>query len=480
MRKPQIAGTWYPDDSEKLEQLFSPWSERPSRDMRPSALILPHAGYAYSGDIAAEACSHADPSAYRRIIILAPSHHMAFPGKVSVEPAGDVDTPFGPAVFSQELHERLLALPCATCIPEAHHAEHSISIQLPLLKRFFPQCSFGALLVGDLIRSGDAMAKQRGALAEALHALFDAETLVVVSSDFTHYGKSFGYVPFTEQIPCNMEGLDRRVWEAFATNRPDIFADFMRHTQATVCGASSMLLLLDALPEQARFTRIDYASSGMKTGDFSHCVGYTAGAVETDWSLPRKHAGAAADAAPVSFQTGRLLPMLARRQLRRHFGLPCNEPLPPMDPGMFIELQRRRATFVTLTIRGRLRGCIGDIIPQRPLWDSVTARAMSAAFDDHRFSKLTREELDKVDIEVSVLTPPGPIASPREIVIGRHGVILQKNGRGAVFLPQVAPEQGWDVPTMLTHLSLKAGLPPDAWQEGCQFFAFTAQIFRER
>ncbi len=479
MRKPQIAGTWYPDDAGKLEQIFSPWAETPPRDMCPSALILPHAGYAYSGDIAAEACSHADPSAYRRIIILAPSHRMAFPGKVSVEPAGDVETPFGPAGFSGELHDRLLALPCATHIPEAHPAEHSIAIQLPLLKRFFPQCAFGALLVGDLIHAGEAVKKSRATLARALHDLLDAETLLVVSSDFTHYGKSFGYVPFTEQIPRNMEDLDSRAWEAFAANRPDIFADFMRHTRATVCGASSMLLLLEALPEQARFTRIDYANSGMKTGDYSHCVGYTAGAVETDWSLPCKKTAAGSGSDPISLRTGRLLPMLARRQLRRHFGLPCNALLPPMDPGMFIELQRLRATFVTLSIRGRLRGCIGDILPLRPLWDSVTARAGSAAFEDPRFPKLTREELDKVDIEVSVLTPPLPIASPSEIVIGRHGVILQKSRRSAVFLPQVAPEQGWDVPTMLTHLSLKAGLPSDAWKEGCQFFAFTAQIFRE-
>ncbi|MBR4424217.1 MAG: AmmeMemoRadiSam system protein B, partial [Mailhella sp.] len=366
MRKPHIAGTWYPDDAGKLEHIFSPWVERPPRDMRPSALILPHAGYAYSGDIAAEACSHADPSAYRRIIILAPSHRMAFPGKVSVEPAGEVETPFGPAEFSRELHERLLTLPCATHISEAHPAEHSIAIQLPLLKRFFPQCVFGGLLVGDLIRAGDAAEKQRGALAQALHDLFDEETLVVVSSDFTHYGKSFGYVPFTEQIPRNMQDLDRRAWEAFAANSPDIFADFMRRTRTTVCGASCMLLLLEALPEQARFTRIDYANSGMKTGDFDHCVGYTAGAVETDWSLPRKNAASDPGSAPISYQTGRLLPMLARRQLRRQFGLPCNELLPHVDAGMLIELQRRRATFVTLSIKGRLRGCIGDILPQRP------------------------------------------------------------------------------------------------------------------
>ena len=479
MRKPLIAGTWYPDNAQQIEGLFSPWTERPQRDMRPAALILPHAGYAYSGAIAAEACSRVDPRQYKKIVILAPSHTHAFAGAVSVEPAGEVETPFGPACFSAGLHEALASLPHATFIPEAHRREHSIDIQLPLLRRFFPQCEMGALITGDFIhaRNTEVPCKE---VARALNALFDRETLVVVSTDFTHYGKGFGFQPFTEDIPQNMEDLDRRAYEAFATGDPEIFRDFMRFTRTTVCGASAMLLLLEALPRDARFTRIDYASSGLQTGDWSRCVGYTAAAVQADWDLPPEKAPAQQGAASISFRTGRLLPALARRQLRRQFSLPVNEPLPSLDAAMFTELQQKRAVFVTLNIRGRLRGCIGELLPMRPLWSSVVGRAVSAAFEDPRFPKLSREELDQVDIEVSVLTPPVPVASSSEIVLGRHGVILQKRGRQAVFLPQVAVEQRWDLETMLAHLSVKAGLSPDDWKEGCSFLVFTAQIFHER
>ncbi len=478
MRKPLIAGTWYPDNAQQIEELFSPWAERPQKDLRPSALILPHAGYAFSGSIAAEACSRVDPEQYKKIIILAPSHTHSFTGSVSVEPAGEVETPFGPVRFSPQLHEALSSLPNALFIPEAHKREHSIDIQLPLLKRFFPQCEVGALITGDFVHARNTE-DARKKTAQALRSLFDRETLVVVSTDFTHYGKRFGYLPFTDNIPANMEDLDRRAYEAFAVNDPEIFLDFMRYTRATVCGASALLLLLETLPAEAEFTRIDYANSGMLTGDWGNCVGYTATAVTADWSLSPEKSPSRQGTAPISCRTGRLLPILARRHLRRQFGLPVNDTLPSLDSGMFSELQQHRAVFVTLTIRGRLRGCIGELLPMRPLWSAVTGRSVSAAFEDPRFSKLSREELDHVSIEVSVLTPPVPISSAQEIVLGRHGVILQKRGRQAVFLPQVAAEQGWDLKTMLSHLAVKAGLSPDDWKEGCSFLVFTAQIFHE-
>jgi len=478
MRKPLIAGTWYPDDAEKTEEYFGPWTERPRRDLRPAALILPHAGYAYSGEIAAEACSRVDPAPYKKIVIMAPSHTHSFAGAVSIEPEGEVETPFGPVRFSHELHEALASLPNATFIPGAHKREHSIDIQLPLLRRFFPQCEMGAFITGDLIHAKNTEGVRKN-IAAALRALLDGETLVVVSTDFTHYGKNFGFLPFTENIPENMEDLDRRAFAAFAANDPSVFLDFIRYTKATVCGASAMLLLLEALPAEARFTRIDYANSGMRTHDWDHCVGYTAGAVEADWKLPPRKKSSVQEPVPVTCRTGRMLPTLARRRLLRYFGMPVNGVLPALDTDMFKELQQKRAVFVTLNIRGRLRGCIGELLPMRPLWSAVVGRAVSAAFEDPRFPELSREELDSVDIEVSVLTPPVPVSSFRDIAVGRHGVILQKNGRQSVFLPQVAVEQGWDLKTMLSHLSVKAGLSQDDWREGCSFMVFTAQVFHE-
>ncbi len=143
-------------------------------------------------------------------------------------------------------------------------------------------------------------------------------------------------------------------------------------------------------------------------------------------------------------------------------------------------LQQARGAFVTLTIEGELRGCIGEIFPRRPLVRVVMDHALDAAFEDPRFPPLTAAEASRVRIEISALTPPAPVDSWRDIEIGRHGMVLELRGRSAVFLPQVAPEQGWDLETTLAHLSYKAGLRPDAWQDAAaRFTVFEAEVFRE-
>ena len=134
---------------------------------------------------------------------------------------------------------------------------------------------------------------------------------------------------------------------------------------------------------------------------------------------------------------------------------------------------------VTLNIDGRLRGCIGEILPMRPLVKAVAGRALDAAFRDPRFYPLREEEFGKITIEISVLTPPHHVNSWQEIEIGKHGILLQKGNAGAVFLPQVAPEQGWGLEETLVHLSMKAGLDPDAWKNGAEFDVFEAVVFHE-
>jgi AmmeMemoRadiSam system protein A len=143
------------------------------------------------------------------------------------------------------------------------------------------------------------------------------------------------------------------------------------------------------------------------------------------------------------------------------------------------ELAVPRAAFVTLKKGGRLRGCIGDIFPVRPLYVSVIENAVNAAFNDRRFSPLSRTELDSIAIEISALTHPEPVDSADRIRLGTDGVILRKDGRSAVFLPQVAFEQNWDLERTLTQLSLKAGLAADAWKQDAGFTVFQAEVFGE-
>jgi len=144
------------------------------------------------------------------------------------------------------------------------------------------------------------------------------------------------------------------------------------------------------------------------------------------------------------------------------------------------KLKQESHTFVTLKKNGDLRGCIGAIFADRPLGETLRAMAIQSAFFDPRFSPVEAEELPRIAIEISILTTPAPVARWHDIVIGRDGMILSLRGRQALFLPQVAPEQGWDIETTLTYLAQKAGLPRDAWRdEACKFQTFQAEVFGE-
>lgn len=182
----------------------------------------------------------------------------------------------------------------------------------------------------------------------------------------------------------------------------------------------------------------------------------------------------------------RLLLRLARDTVSRvlrspRAGRPSASDLGIDADALPLELWEKRAVFVTLTLRssGALRGCIGEIEPVRPLWQAVMRRAVDAAFGDPRFPPLAPEEFSNIRFEISVLTPMRRVSSWRDIVIGRHGMLLEKAGRSAVFLPQVAPEQGWTLEETLTHLSMKAGLAPDEWRDGAVFSVFEAVVFSE-
>jgi len=142
-------------------------------------------------------------------------------------------------------------------------------------------------------------------------------------------------------------------------------------------------------------------------------------------------------------------------------------------------MRETMGAFVTLHKHGQLRGCIGEIVPRRPLYEAVMDHAVNAALNDHRFPPVEAQELSDLHFEISALTPPKPVDSYQDIEVGRHGMTLEKHGRRAVFLPQVAPEQGWDIAETLTHLATKAGLPPDAWEEGASYTVFEAVVFGE-
>ena len=467
-----IPGRWYPDDAETLGAQMRRLLESVQAEPLPDAiaLILPHAGFQYSGRTAAAGVKAAAGRGYTRLVVLGPSHAVDMPGCLSVPRATHAATPLGEIPLDEAFIERLLEAPFVREIPEANTREHSTQMVLPLLQAARQGFRLVPIVVGDC--APDTILRA----AALLRQLVDHDTLVVVSSDFTHYGPNYNYLPFHDRIPERLEQLDRGAFEAIRSLDFRRFLDYCRTTGATICGRAPIAILLAMLAPGTRAERVDYTTSGGVTGDYANSVSYLAIAFRGRWE--------AADApSPVKTALGpgerRQLLELARAALEDH--LRRGRVPEAADLGVRVDgaLTQPRGVFVTLRRDGRLRGCIGEILPRLPLDRAVIANAIHAGVDDWRFTPVTAEECGALTIEISVLTPPVPVDGPEAIRVGTDGVVLSKQGRSAVFLPQVATEQGWDRAQLLTELARKAGLPPDAWREGASFLVFQAEVFGE-
>ncbi len=461
-----IPGRWYTDDAVALGVQMRGLLEAAEAEPLPDAiaLILPHAGFQFSGPTAAVGVKSAGRK-YARIVVLGPSHTMAMPDHLSVPRATHAATPLGEIPLDESFIARLLEAPFVREIPQANTREHSTQMVLPLLQIAQPDFKLVPIVVGEC--APDTILRA----AALLRQLVDDDTLVVVSSDFTHYGPNYHYQPFHDEIPARLEQLDQGAFAAIQSLDFRRFLDYCQTTGATICGRTPIAILLAMLAPGTRAVKCAYATSGGVTGDFSNSVSYLAVAFRGSWK-----AGATAALGPGE---RRQLLALARAALTDH--LRHRRVPEPADLGLAASsrLQQPRGVFVTLRRDGELRGCIGDIFPRRPLDRAVIANAIHAGVDDPRFTPVTEDECPALTIEISVLTPPVPVAGPEAIRAGTDGVVLRKQGRTAVFLPQVATEQGWNREQMLTALARKAGLPPDAWREDAAFLVFQAEVFGE-
>jgi AmmeMemoRadiSam system protein B/AmmeMemoRadiSam system protein A len=468
-----LAGTWYTADAEALreqiQRLFEKAAVEPIDNV--NALILPHAGYQYSGSIAAKGLKTAGKK-YNRIVVIGPSHRVPMEEVLSVSRATHYETPLGQATLDVEFIDKLLKYPFFQNVPETDKYEHSVQIEVPLLQ----YCQAGFKLVP--IVAGSCSQQTIDKAGGILRSLIDNETLVIASSDFVHYGTNYGYVPFNRDIPEQIRKLDMGAYEYIAKLDGPGFLDYRQKTGATICGYVPIAILLSMLGKPAEAHLVEYATSGQQAGDYTNSVSYLSVAFTGAWwSGP--DAEQQKETPALTEQDKKQLLLLARKTMV--YALQNRRVPEPSDLGIAISdaMQPARAAFVTLKKNSQLRGCIGDIFPQRPLYRSVIINAINSCVNDRRFELVSLDELKDITIEISALTAPTPIASPDEIRIGIDGVVLNKEGHSAVFLPQVAPEQGWNVNQMLTQLSLKARLPADAWKEGASFLVFQAEVFGE-
>ena len=469
VRMPAVAGAFYPVDADTLrETVVSFLSEASSAeaDKEVQAVIVPHAGYVYSGCTASEAIRVIPSDAvYKRIFLLGPSHRAAFDG-ASVNDAFDsYATPLGQVKVDREVCEALKhADPVFTYVPEAHAREHCLEVQLPFLQVHLQHVP---PIVPVIIGTQD-LAKLRR-IAQALQPYFTSDNLFVISSDFSHY-------PSYEDA----NRVDKATGEAIESGSLRKFLDALEKNArkgvprlaTSACGQSpiAVLLLLMEGRKDLQVRHLAYCNSGDAVyGDKDRVVGYHA------FSIVKKEE---ADAFALTGEERAQLLQIARKSI--DYELARKTDLPYDSTKMSPALKEHCGAFVTLHKGEKLRGCIGNLIGYKPLYQTVASMACAAAFEDPRFYPVEENEMKDIDIEISVLSPLRKIQSIDEFQLGRHGIYMIKGEHRGTFLPQVAKETGWTKEEFLGHCARdKAGLAWNGWKDA-ELYVYEAVVFGEK
>ena len=485
VRQPAMAGSFYPDDPDEVRAMVEEMVDRARSDVGgppARAIVVPHAGYVFSGPTAATAFARLPTEGVQRVILLGPSHHFSFSGgALPGSQTTAFETPLGTVALDLQALEILRRAAHFGGPANAHGPEHSLEVELPFLQVVVPDAKLVPVVVGA---NTDLQTCRE--MAETIAALLDDHTVVVASSDFTHHGARYGWTPYDgPDLPDTLLSVARSTADRLIERDTRGFLKQIEISGDTVCGVRPVGVLA-ALLEGAfdgAGTILELTTSGHVAGNFDLSVTYLAAEFHGAWREFREPA--TIEYGELSSIDGQLLVEFAREVLTTHLTHDAGVADWFAEYGKTKGLLMPAGAFVTINntgrrarTEGRLRACMGVMGSEQPLVDAVVQAALMAARDP-RFPPLRIEELEEVEIEVSVLSPMSGVRSPRFIRVGEHGVVLAKDGRRAVFLPQVATEQDWTRDEMLDHLSLKAGLPRTAWQHGATFEVFTAQVFSE-
>lgn len=464
-RKTAVAGSFYPANEtilrEELKSMFAQAVQKKTDHVR--AIIVPHAGYVYSGKVAASAYSQIERDAhFDNIFIIASSHHFAN-NIISTYPLGNYKTPLGDAVVNTEIAKKCMhETDYIKYQSEADAPEHSIEVQLPFVKYWLNEsCKIVPFIICTW--NMEMLVK----FAKLLEPYFNDKNLFIISTDFSHYPSYHDAVT-----------VDRETTDAILANsREKLIAMLMKHNRSgmkhletDLCGWTSVLTLLNITEgKNLSYQQVDYANSGDSDfGDKSSVVGYSAIVVTEDHGERRIE---------ISQKERKTLLSIARESIRKV--LHPKEKLSFTADDLTDVLTLHCGAFVTLYKNGKLRGCIGRFGESQPLYEVVVEMAYAAAFDDSRFPSVTADELDELQIEISVLTPLRKISSIDEIEMGRHGIYIKKGMASGTFLPQVAIETKWTKEEFLGHCSReKAGLGWDGWKDA-EIYTYEAIVFSE-
>jgi len=456
IRKPAVAGGFYPGEKDACYEMiggFLKGTKTITGNIR--GIVSPHAGYVFSGQAAGSGYKQIEGGDYKTVIILGISHRYPL-SKPSISPFDGYETPLGTISVNKEMVKKIMGLDKdISQIEVAEKGEHSIEVQIPFIQALLPKAKIVPILV-----AGDS--NTLSSLADCLSKVAGDDTLIVASSDLSHFP---GYEDANKADKETIEKILNFDEKGLIEREVNVSSSGVPGLVTYLCGFYPVLVLIKTMKLLGihKASLINYYNSGdTPYGEKNRVVGYSSICFYKEELLTKG-------------EKERLL-FIARNTLNSYLKDGKIPDFKEKNP----RLLEKSGVFVTLhTKEGNLRGCIGYILPIKPLYQAVIDNAISAAVHDYRFPPVTHQELPNLKIELSVLTPPKRIGTYTDIIIGRHGVILSKEGRSAVFLPQVALEQGWTLEETLTHLSGKAGLPLDAWKRDCQFEVFEAEVFKE-
>ena len=466
IRQPLVAGGFYPADPKELQKMVDELlslAAPPAINDPIAALIAPHAGYPYSGGVAAYSYALLKGRKFERVVVIAPSHFDGFPF-VSVYDGEAYATPLGTVPVDKAFAAKLAAssplirLSSRGHSPAGAQAEHALEVELPFLQRALGQFNLVPVIMGQQnYEASRALGVQLAKLIQG------SATLIVASSDLSHYH------PYDEAV-----GLDHKVLTAIEEWDYLSLSQNFTHGTWEACGGAPIVAAMIAAERLGanRARLLKYANSGDITSDHSRVVGYSA------FALVREPPSHAKDQ-PIALGSRDRDELLATARKSAETAVREGKLYQPPAPSSPALLQDRGA-FVTVRKKGELRGCIGYTSPVKPLYLVIRDVAAMAAVRDPRFPPVGARELGDLEYEVSVLSPFRHVQDIKQIQVGQHGLLIRKGDYEGILLPQVPVEEHWDRKTFLREIGLKAGLPPTAWQdEEADLFTFSALVFGE-
>ncbi len=471
IRRPAVSGMFYPKSPSELASTIAGYFsevEKKAVDGRPQVLVVPHAGYTYSGKTAAYAYKLLEGEQYDTVIVISPSHRVFYQGS-SVYDGDGYETPLGVVEIDKEFSTKIASIHPKVYFSRMGHGtgasrqEHSLEVQLPFLQVVLGQFKLVAIVMCE--QEEDTI----NALAETLAATVrGTNTLIVISTDLSH-----------EHSDKEARQLDVKIQNAVEDYNPDKLWNLLESGKGEACGGGPLVAAMKASKRLgAHKTHIlNYTTSAETTSDFSNVVGYLSAAIVIDkkakslppeiglMSIKKKKPELTDDDRLCLIQIAKDAILAKLKDKEYH----------PPAREIFEE---KKGAFVTIKIGDSLRGCIGQIRGYQPLHKTIAEMAVAAAFEDPRFPQLTPDEYDNLEFEISVLSPLERVNDINKIEIGKHGLLIKMDMHSGLLLPQVANENKWSVIEFLEQTCLKAGLPMKSYQDRqVEIYIFRADIF---